>query len=119
MMQRRAILGAGLGVAGGLAMQGQGRGKRARVMTKDGFELYCRDWGAGNPVVFVHGWSMNSDMWQYQMVHLAGAGMRCIAYDQRGHGRSAAPGSGYDPDTMAGDPAAGIGPVDLRRLALV
>src|SRR5262249_10944724 len=68
-----------------------------------GARLYYREWGKGRPVVFLHSWAVNADLWQYQMLHLADRGMRCIAYDQRGHGRSSDPGSGYEYDTLSDD----------------
>lgn len=89
------------------------------IETRDRAALFYKDWGAGKPVVFVHGWALNSDMWQYQMVHLAGQGLRCIAFDQRGHGRSGDPGRGYEFDTLADDLAALIERLKLRDVALV
>jgi non-heme chloroperoxidase len=85
----------------------------------DGTELFYRDWGAGRPVVFVHGMLMSSDMWQYQMLHLTENGFRAVAYDRRGHGRSDDPGTGYDFDTLAGDLAALLGRLDLTDVTLV
>src|SRR5215470_14856178 len=64
------------------------------VETPDGTRLFVKEWGAGEPVVFVHSWAVNSDLWQYQMLFLTSRGMRCIAFDQRGHGRSSDPGRG-------------------------
>jgi non-heme chloroperoxidase len=89
--------------------------------------LFYKDWGAckasrlhaANPVLFVHGWSLNSDMWQYQMLHLSNHGVRTLAYDRRGHGRSTDPGLGYDIDTLADDLAAVINQLDLRDVILV
>ena len=89
------------------------------IVTGDGARLFYKDWGNGKPVVFVHSWALNSDMWQYQMIHLAGLGLRCVAYDIRGHGRSSDPGRGYDYDTLAGDLAAAIEQLDLRDITLV
>ncbi|MGH2589034.1 MAG: alpha/beta fold hydrolase, partial [Dehalococcoidia bacterium] len=85
----------------------------------DHTSLFYKIWGAGNPVVFVHSWALNADMWQYQMVHLAGLGVRCITYDQRGHGRSDQPGGGYDFDTLADDLAAVIDHLDLHEVTLI
>src|SRR5215831_1535045 len=73
------------------------------VETSDGARLYYREWGTGRPVVFLHSWAVNADLWQYQMLHLADRGLRCIAYDQRGHGRSSDPGGGYDYNTLSDD----------------
>jgi non-heme chloroperoxidase len=84
----------------------------------DGTELFYRDWGAGRPVLFVHGMLMSSDMWQYQMLHLAENGFRAVAYDRRGHGRSDDPGTGYDFDTLARDLAAVLDRLDLTGVTL-
>jgi pimeloyl-ACP methyl ester carboxylesterase len=89
------------------------------IVTSDGASLFYKDWGAGKTVVFVHSWALNSDMWQYQMIHLADRGLRCVAYDSRGHGRSSDPGRGYDYDTLAGDLAAVIERLNLREVTLV
>src|SRR5262249_5289344 len=89
------------------------------IVTRDGASLFYKDWGKGKPVVFVHGWALNSDMWQYQMIHLTGQGLRCVSYDSRGHGRSSDPGQGYDYDTLADDLAAVIERLDLREVTLV
>src|SRR5215475_2928534 len=89
------------------------------IVTRDGANLFYKDWGKGEPVLFVHSWALNSDMWQYQMIHLAGQGLRCVAYDSRGHGRSSDPGQGYDYDTLADDLAAVIEQLNLREVTLV
>jgi non-heme chloroperoxidase len=85
----------------------------------DGTGLFYRDWGAGRPVVFVHGLLMSSDMWQYQMLHLTEHGFRAVAYDRRGHGRSDDPGTGYDFDRLADDLAAVLDRLDLTGVTLV
>lgn len=59
--------------------------------TRDGTEIYYKDWGTGQPVVFSHGWPLDGDMWEYQMNFLAERGFRVIAYDRRGFGRSSQP----------------------------
>jgi non-heme chloroperoxidase len=87
--------------------------------TSDGTALFLRDWGSGDPVVFVHGWGLSSDMWEYQMPDLVDRGLRCIAYDRRGCGRSDQPGDGYDFDTLADDLATVIDDRDLRDVTLV
>ena len=84
-----------------------------------GVELFYRDWGAGRPVVFVSSWSLPSDSWGYQMLALLEAGYRTIAFDRRGHGRSADPGRGYDFDTLADDIAAVLDALDLHDAVLV
>lgn len=89
------------------------------IETRDGVTLFYRDWGTGRPVVFVHSWSANTQLWQYQMVNLCNRGFRCIAYDQRGHGRSGDPGRGYDYDTLADDLALVIEKLELTNAALV
>jgi non-heme chloroperoxidase len=71
--------------------------------TKDGTEIYYKDWGAGPPVVFSHGWPLSGDAFEDQMLYLASRGYRCIAHDRRGHGRSAQPWTGNDMDTYADD----------------
>ena len=89
------------------------------IQTSDGTELFYRDWGAGRPVVFVHGMLMSSDMWQYQMLHITQNGFRAVACDRRGHGRSDDPGTGYDFDTLADDLAALLDRLDLTGATLV
>jgi len=89
------------------------------VDTRDGQSLFVKDWGAGPPVVFLAAWGLPSDMWDYQMVPLSSDGLRCVAYDRRGHGRSSRPGTGYDFTTLAGDLAAVLDALDLRGVTLV
>jgi pimeloyl-ACP methyl ester carboxylesterase len=73
------------------------------VKTKDGTELYVKDWGSGPAVVLIHGWPLTADSWDDQALALAEAGYRVIAYDRRGFGRSSQPFSGYDYDTLSDD----------------
>jgi non-heme chloroperoxidase len=87
--------------------------------TDDHTRLFYQEWGPGEPVLFVHGWAMGADMWEYQMLDLSDRGFRPIAYDQRGCGRSDQPGRGYDFNTYADDLATLIEHLDLRNLALV
>ncbi|TDD82268.1 alpha/beta hydrolase [Actinomadura darangshiensis] len=73
------------------------------IKTRDGTEIYYKDWGRGQPVVFIHGWPLNADAWDDQLKAVADAGYRAIAHDRRGHGRSSQPWEGYDFDTFADD----------------
>jgi non-heme chloroperoxidase len=73
------------------------------VKTRDGTDLYVKDWGSGRPVVLLHGWPLNADSWEPQAIALANAGFRAIAYDRRGFGRSGQPWGGHDYDTYADD----------------
>jgi len=85
----------------------------------DGARLFVRDWGSGPALVFVHSASASSEIFQYQMLALADAGFRCIAFDRRGHGRSSDAGRGYDFDTLADDLAAVIEALDVRDARLI
>ena len=73
------------------------------ITTRDGVDLYVKDWGSGPPVVLIHGWPLNADSWEDQALGLAEAGFRVIAYDRRGFGRSSQPWTGYDYDTLTDD----------------
>jgi non-heme chloroperoxidase len=90
-----------------------------RIETHDGVRLHHIEWGAGAPVLFVHGRALSSEGWRNQMLHLASQSRRCIAFDKRGHGRSDDPGHGYDYDTLADDLATVIGQLDLSGVTLV
>ena len=89
------------------------------ITTKDGTKIYFKDWGAGPTVVFSHGWPLNADAWDAQMLFLAQKGYRAIAHDRRGHGRSSQPWNGNEMDTYADDLAALIEKLDLKNITLV
>jgi non-heme chloroperoxidase len=89
------------------------------LATKDGTQIYYKDWGAGKPVVFSHGWPLNADSWEAQMMFLATNGYRCIAHDRRGHGRSSQPWSGNDMDTYADDLSELIETLNLKSATLI
>jgi non-heme chloroperoxidase len=84
------------------------------ITTKDGTQIYYKDWGSGQPVVFSHGWPLSADAWEDQMVFLAARGYRCITHDRRGHGRSSQPWNGNDMDTYADDLAALVEALGLK-----
>lgn len=89
------------------------------VRMKDGAEIYYKDWGSGPVVVFSHGWPLNSDSWESQMLFLAERGFRCIAHDRRGHGRSTQTWHGNEMNTYADDLATLMETLDLRGASLV
>lgn len=89
------------------------------ITTQDGTQIYFKDWGSGPPVVFSHGWPLNADAWESQMVFLGSHGYRCIAHDRRGHGRSSQPWNGNDMDTYADDLAELIDALDLNGATLI
>ena len=89
------------------------------IITRDGTKIYYKDWGAGEPVVFSHGWPLSSDAWEKQMVYLASNGYRCIAHDRRGHGRSSQPWDGNNMNSYADDLSELIETLDLHNITLV
>jgi len=84
------------------------------ITTQDGTQIYYKDWGSGQPVVFSHGWPLSADAWDDQMLFLGTHGYRCIAHDRRGHGRSSQPWNGNDMDTYADDLATLVATLDLQ-----
>jgi non-heme chloroperoxidase len=82
--------------------------------TSDNTQIYYKDWGTGQPVVFSHGWPLNADAWDEQLFFLANNGYRAIAHDRRGHGRSGQPWTGNDMDTYADDLADLVAELDLN-----
>ena len=84
------------------------------ITTTDGTQIYYKDWGTGQPVVFSHGWPLSADAWEDQMFFLASRGYRCIAHDRRGHGRSSQPWNGNEMDTYADDLAELVKSLDLN-----
>jgi non-heme chloroperoxidase len=84
------------------------------ITARDGAQIFYKDWGTGRPVVFSHGWPLNADAWDEQLLFLASNGYRAIAHDRRGHGRSSQTWTGNDMDTYADDLAALVEALDLR-----
>ncbi len=89
------------------------------ITTQDGTEIHYKDWGTGQAVVFSHGWPLNADSWEAQMMFLATHGYRCIAHDRRGHGRSSQPWNGNDMDTYADDLSQLIETLDVQNAVLI
>lgn len=135
-MDRRGVLKSVMSTVGGAGLIAAGRGALAAeeptsgasptkgrpvafIESRDGVGLFFRDWGTGSPVVFLAPWGMDSDWWEYQMAYLVGQGLRCIAYDRRGHGRSVEPGGGYEFDALADDLNDVIEQLDLHGVTLV
>jgi non-heme chloroperoxidase len=89
------------------------------ITTGDNARIYYKDWGSGQPVVFSHGWPLNSDSWEAQMLFLASHGYRCVAHDRRGHGRSSQPWDGNDMNTYADDLATLMDALELQKVTLI
>jgi non-heme chloroperoxidase len=85
------------------------------ITTKDGTEIYYKDWGSGQPITFSHGWPLSADAWESQMFFLAAQGYRC----SRGHGRSSQPWNGNDMDTYADDLAELFETLDLKDVVMI
>lgn len=131
---RRSALKGGAGVAAALSLpitafaaeskkspssSNKGKHNMNTFTAKDGTQLYFKDWGSGQPIVFCHGWPLSSDSWESQMLHVASNGFRAIAHDRRGHGRSTQPWNGNDMDTYADDLAQLMDMLDLKNVTLV
>ena len=123
-----AVAAGGIAAASGNAAHAQnasqpkaGGAQHGNMITmKDGAQIYFKEWGTGaNTVVFSHGWPLNSDAWEDQMMFLAANGLRCIAHDRRGHGRSSQPWDGNDMDTYADDLATVVNTLNVRNAMLV
>lgn len=123
---RRQLLatGAGLAAAAGMPFaasaasplpSGKGTTSRNTITTRDGTQIYYKDWGSGQPVVFSHGWPLSADDWDGQMLFFLRQGFRVIAHDRRGHGRSSQGATGHDMDHYADDLAALTEALDLRK----
>jgi len=97
----------------------KGEDSMTTITTKDGTQIYYKDWGKGQPIVFSHGWPLNSDAWDGQMLFLVQNGYRCVAVDRRGHGRSSQPSTGNNMDGYADDLAAVIEALDLKNAILI
>jgi non-heme chloroperoxidase len=89
------------------------------ITTKDGTQIYYKDWGTGQPIVFSHGWPLSADAWDDQMLFLGARGFRCIAHDRRGHGRSSQPWDGNEMNTYADDLATLISALALENVVHV
>ena len=128
-LSRRAAITAGASLAAAIPLAAISSGAQAApaaaikrtastITTKDGVELYYKDWGQGQPIVFCHGWPLNADSWESQMIFLASKGYRCIAHDRRGHGRSSQPWDGNDMDHYADDLAQLLDKLDVKDAVL-
>jgi non-heme chloroperoxidase len=89
------------------------------ITTKDGTQIYYKDWGSGQPIVFSHGWPLSADAWEDAMFFFASRGYRCIAADRRGHGRSSQPWNGNDMDTYSDDLAELVDSLDVKNAVFV
>jgi non-heme chloroperoxidase len=95
-------------------IQCERKSSMSTITTKDGTEIFYKDWGSGQAIVFSHGWPLTADAWDDQMLFLVSKGYRCIAHDRRGHGRSSQPSEGNEMNTYADDLAALVSALDLK-----
>lgn len=114
-----ASAGASSTVSGHPTHPNTGEKTMGTITTKEGTRLYYKDWGTGPAIVFCHGWPLNADSWESQMLFLATKGFRCIAHDRRGHGRSDQPWHGNDMDKYADDLAEVLEALDVTDATLV
>src|SRR5712672_4003849 len=96
----------------------QGEAQMNTIITKDGTTIFYKDWGTGPTVIFSHGWPLNADAWDSQMLFLGQNGYRVIAHDRRGHGRSSQPWDGNNMDTYADDLGSLLDHLDLKNVTL-
>jgi non-heme chloroperoxidase len=90
-----------------------------KIVTKDGTKIFYKDWGAGQPILFSHGWPLAGDAWEAQMLYFGNLGYRVIAHDRRGHGKSSQPWNGNNMDQYADDLAELIEKLDLKNLIMI
>lgn len=134
MLRRGLLKSMALATGGGLLAAGRGDRLAARdelaspkdrprvrrfIECADGTNLFFRDWGTGRVLVFLAPWAMNSAWWEYQIADLSARGLRCVAYDRRGHGRSDEPNHGHEFDTLADDLQTVLEQLDLHEVTLV
>lgn len=124
-MQRRELL-KGLATAAGVTLAANALEpahatppKKGQAAMSKPVDLFTKDWGSGTPLLFMHSWAVDNEVFQHQHAHFVEAGHRVVAYDRRGHGRSAQPGDGYDADTLADDLARVIRQHDLAGVTLI